>query len=78
MLSYYYHYEYRSNCCTISCGIQNQLSNKIFKNKIPKTAILYIKTWELPYFSDHKTHWTIRRTLIFSLDILEKKMMNVF
>ena len=28
---------------------------------------------QLPYFLDHKTHWTIRRTLIFSLDFLEKK-----
>ena len=26
----------------------------------------------LPHFSDHKTHQTIRRTPIFSLDILEK------
>ena len=26
----------------------------------------------LPYFSDHKTHRTIRRTMIFSLVILEK------
>ena len=26
----------------------------------------------LPYFSDHKTHRTIRHTLIFSFDFLEK------
>ena len=26
----------------------------------------------VPYFSDHKTYRTIRRTMIFSLDILEK------
>ena len=26
---------------------------------------------KLPYFLDHKMHWTIRRTMI-SLDILEK------
>ena len=26
----------------------------------------------LPYFPAHKTHWPIRRTVIFSLEILEK------
>ena len=29
-------------------------------------------TEELPYFSDHKMHRTIRRTMIFSFVILEK------
>ena len=38
---------------------------------------LKVKPWKvsvtaLPYFSDHKTHWTIRRTLIFSFGFLEK------
>ena len=34
----------------------------------------YIKSSkvQLLYFLDHKTHQTIRRTMIFSLDILEK------
>jgi hypothetical protein len=31
----------------------------------------------IPYFLAYKTHWPIRRTLIFSLEILEK-IMNVF
>jgi len=30
------------------------------------------------YFPAHKTHRSIIRTVIFSLKILEKKMMNVF
>ena len=34
--------------------------------------ILVMKCCEVPYFSDHKMHRTIRRTMIFLLDILEK------
>jgi hypothetical protein len=33
---------------------------------------------KVPYFPAYKTHRPIRRTMIFSLGILEKKMMNVF
>jgi hypothetical protein len=32
----------------------------------------------LPYFPAYKTHRPVRRTRIFSLEILEKKKMNVF
>jgi len=28
--------------------------------------------WKVPYFPTHKTHWPIRRTMIFSLEILER------
>jgi len=33
---------------------------------------------KVPYFEAHKTHRPIRHTVIFLLEILEKKMMNVF
>jgi hypothetical protein len=33
---------------------------------------------EIPHFPAYKTHQPIRRTLIFSVETLEKIMMNVF
>jgi len=36
------------------------------------------KPFEVPYFPAQKTHRPIRRTVIFSLDILEKKWWTRF
>ena len=36
------------------------------------TAKIKQHQWHMSYFSDHKTHRTVRRTLIFSFDFLEK------
>jgi hypothetical protein len=40
------------------------------------SQVFYV--FELPYFPAYKTRRLIRCTLIFSLEILEKIMMNVF
>jgi hypothetical protein len=41
-------------------------------------SIKKLRFFKLPYFPAYKTHRPVRRALIFSLEILEKIMMNVF
>ena len=45
--------------------VRNVVETPVFIEKVSEKI-------KLPYFSDHKTHRTIRRTLIFSFDFLEK------
>ena len=39
--------------------------------------IAYLGSENLPYFPAHKTRQPIRRTVIFSLEILEKNFSNL-
>jgi hypothetical protein len=56
-------------------NIQNRKHTQNMKTNIKRILKNIIR---LPYFPAYKTHRPIRRTMILSLEILEKIMMNVF
>jgi hypothetical protein len=64
---------------TVKVVIDNTIErarNKICEEAVQKVLYMYVLC--IPYFPAYKTHRPIKRTLIFSLEILEKIMMNVF
>ena len=65
-----YPYQWKGNNVSVIVNMDNP--KYILWHSVAVEASRPVLYSHLPYFSDHKTHQTIRRTMIFSLDILEK------
>jgi hypothetical protein len=73
---------YASRKVYFSVTVAMKYSLPIFALKSPNNIRMsYLQAFhilQLLYFPAYKTHWPIRCTLIFSLEVLEKIMINVF
>ena len=53
-------------------------NTRFYENPFCGSRVVCYKQSNIPYFPAHNTQRPIRRAVIFSLEILEKKIMNVF